>query len=68
MPIVDDVAANLAVVERWVTEPIRTRSSTSSCRPYSILFWDKVIREGQDGGGVCRHPPGGADGCCSMTM
>ena len=29
------------------SQSIRTRNSISSCRPYSILFWDKVIREGR---------------------
>jgi len=42
----DDVAANLAVAERWVTEHPDTEFDFF-LPPYSILFWDKVIREGR---------------------
>ena len=42
----DDVAANLAVAERWVTEHSDTEFDFF-LPPYSILFWDKVIREGR---------------------
>ena len=42
----DEVAANLAVAERWVTEHSDTEFDFF-LPPYSILFWDKVIREGR---------------------
>ena len=42
----DDVAANLAVAERWVTEHSDTEFDFF-LPPYSILFWDKVNREGR---------------------
>ena len=42
----DDVAVNLAVAERWVTEHPDTEFDFF-LPPYSILFWDKVIREGR---------------------
>ena len=40
------MAANLAVAERWVTEHPDTEFDFF-LPPYSILFWDKVIREGR---------------------
>ena len=41
-----NTAANLAVVEAWVTEHPETEFDFF-LPPYSILFWDKVTREGR---------------------
>lgn len=40
-----DVAANLAVLEGWITRHPETEFDIF-LSPYSILFWDKVIRDG----------------------
>ena len=40
-----DVAANLAVLEGWITQHPETEFDIF-LSPYSILFWDKVIRDG----------------------
>ena len=42
----DNVAANLAVAERWITAHPETEFDFF-LPPYSMLFWDKVTREGR---------------------
>ena len=42
----DNVAANLAVAEQWITAHPETEFDFF-LPPYSMLFWDKVTREGR---------------------